>query len=603
METQSVSGLLAKIENLEKRLSEADQLIDAIKAGEVDAFAIVNDESHEVYTLQSGDYAYRVLVEKFHEGALNLTEEGLIVYTNTYFHQFLNLPYEKVVGTSFKDYIAEDSQHIFQLLFRNSLTGNSKGEINLLVNGTITPVYVSLTSLQPHLATIGLIITDLTEKKSHEKIVHGFEGELELKNQLLLNKNKQLEQQILNEFSESFAEYKTGKEFFDSLTLSLAQKTQLDYTFLGELLNDDDDHYVVNTLSLTAFGKTVDNIQYPLAKGPCEQVIRNALYSFPINCRSIFPDNETIKSYDVEGYVGYPLFDTTKKPIGLIAVMHRQEIEDVAYTETLLKIAAKRTELEIERIRNEKMLATQNIELQNQNAELASFSYIASHDLQEPLRKIQAFSSRILEKEGPTFSEAGKDYFARINDSAARMQNLIEALLNYSRTNTTDFILESTELNKAVEDVIQDLQEKIAEHEVKITLHRLPTLKIVPIQFHQLFYNIISNAIKYRKVDVSPEISISSAIVPASEIKSNTILPKARYWKIQVSDNGIGFEPKHETKVFELFQRLHGKTEYEGTGIGLAICKKIMQNHCGFITAAGKPGIGATFNLYFPVEE
>jgi len=183
------------------------------------------------------------------------------------------------------------------------------------------------------------------------------------------------------------------------------------------------------------------------------------------------------------------------------------------------------------------------------------------------------------------------------------MQNLIEALLSYSRTNTSDFILEPTDLNKVLQSVQRDLQEKIDEHNVVIESQHLPTLNIVPLQFQQLFANIISNAIKYRKPDVDPVIKITASIVPASEINTPMLLPKSRYWKISIADNGIGFEAQHETKVFELFQRLHGKTEYEGTGIGLAICKKIMQNHKGFINAKGVPGQGATFNLFLPANE
>ncbi len=603
MEARTADSLISQVEYLENRLNEAEQLIEAIKAGEVDAFAIFNNNTHEVYTLQSGDYAYRVLIESFHEGALNLTEEGLIVYTNTYFYNFLGLPYEKVVGTTIFNYIAEDSKVKFKDLFDQALYGNSKGEINLNVNGNPTSVYISLTSLQPHLATVGMIITDLTEKKSNEKIITGYEGALEEKNRLLLNKNKLLEQQILNEFSESFSEYKTGNDFFNSLTQSLADKTQLDYTFIGELLQTGPEEFKIKTISLTAFGKLAENIEYPLPHGPCEEVIRGTLYTYPENCQNIFPKNQTIVQFNVEGYIGYPLFNTSKKPIGLIAVMHSEKIPDVSYTESLLKIAAKRTELEMERILNEKKLAAKNLELQNQNAELASFSYIASHDLQEPLRKIQAFTSRIREKESSCLSDSGQDYFNRIIDAAARMQSLIEALLNYSRTNTTDIKLEATDLNQVLADVKIDLHEDIRKKNVIIESDSLPVLKLMPLQFHQLFSNIICNAIKYRRPDVQPHIKISTQIVDRSEIKGAPELRNSKYWKISVADNGIGFEPKYESKIFELFQRLHNRSEYEGTGIGLAICRKIMQNHHGVIQAIGTPGVGATFNMFLPVSE
>jgi PAS domain S-box-containing protein len=179
MKTTHTDELLLQIKALETQLAEAEELIEAIKAGEVDAFAVGTDNGAEVYTLQSGDYAYRELIEKFSEGALNLTEEGLIVYTNAYFNQLTGLPYETVMGTFIFNLIHPDFSTKFKDLFRQALTGSSKGEIKLDINGHALPVYVSLTSLQPKLATVGMIVTDLTEKKQHEKAISKYQGDLE----------------------------------------------------------------------------------------------------------------------------------------------------------------------------------------------------------------------------------------------------------------------------------------------------------------------------------------------------------------------------------------------------------------------------------------
>jgi len=169
MEIDSTESLLLRIEELENRLAESEQLIDAIKAGEVDAFAFRTNNKSEIFTLQSGDYAYRVLVENFSEGALNLSEDGLIVYTNNYFHKLLALPYEKVIGNSVFHFIHSSSIGTFNDLFKSGLAvGQSKGEINLSAGEKIIPVYVSLTSLHPTLPTVGMIVTDLTEKKRNE---------------------------------------------------------------------------------------------------------------------------------------------------------------------------------------------------------------------------------------------------------------------------------------------------------------------------------------------------------------------------------------------------------------------------------------------------
>ena len=423
MKTETVDQLLKKIEHLEERLADSEQLIDAIRAGEVDAFAMIENEQPEIYTLQSGDYAYRVLIEEIGEGAINTTEEGLIVYTNSSFVELLGIPYEKIIGRNIHEFIQEESLKKFEELFLDSLHGRSKGEISLSVGEKVIPIYMSLTSLQPKLATVGIIITDQTQKKLNEKTIIGYQRELEHK----------------------------------------------------------------------------------------------------------------------------------------------------------------------------------NIELAQNNIELTSFTYIASHDLQEPLRKIQTFCNLILTDSAETLQDNTRDHFQRVLFASKRMQNLINSLLNYSRMNVKEMEFEMTDLNTVLEEVCNNLREKIVESETTIQCKPLPVISCVPLQINQLFTNLIVNSIKYKQPHTAPVIEIDAQhFLPGVLDFSNAALGKTAYWKITFSDNGIGFEQQYADKIFELFQRLHSKFEYEGTGIGLAICKKVIQNHQGAIFAKGSPGTGASFEIYLP---
>ena len=248
-----------------------------------------------------------------------------------------------------------------------------------------------------------------------------------------------------------------------------------------------------------------------------------------------------------------------------------------------------------------RQLERKNRQLEQSNQELASFSYVASHDLQEPLRKIQGFSNRIIEVEAEKFSPSARDYFERIISAASRMQNLIDALLNFSRTNTQDQIFEVTDLNIILNEVKVALKENIEDKQAVFTADVLPTIPVIPVQIHQLFLNLIGNAIKYNKQGIPPVVKISVDVVKTALDNGAELDPAFSYWKISFEDNGIGFEQQYESKILELFQRLHGRTEYSGTGIGLAICKKIVQNHNGVLKAIGKSGIGSIFSVYFPL--
>lgn len=267
----------------------------------------------------------------------------------------------------------------------------------------------------------------------------------------------------------------------------------------------------------------------------------------------------------------------------------RDITEEKAFSQALEAMVTDRT----------RELQQANTELEKMNQELASFAYVSSHDLQEPLRKIQAFASRILEKEHQNLSAAGQDYFTRMQEAARRMQLLIQDLLAYSRTNKKEKEYVRTDLNLLVAGVIDDLEQYIQDKDATIHVGHLPELDVIPFQIRQLFTNLISNSLKFRQRDVPLMITISSERVAGSATGIDTD-PDTLYYRVTVEDNGIGFDNAYHERIFDVFQRLHTKQDYEGTGIGLAICKKIVENHQGIITAKGEPGKGATFTIYIP---
>jgi len=238
------------------------------------------------------------------------------------------------------------------------------------------------------------------------------------------------------------------------------------------------------------------------------------------------------------------------------------------------------------------------VELIIANKELLAFNYIASHDLVEPLRKIQVFATIILEKESENLSVKGKDYFRRMQTAAARMQQLIDDLLSYSRTNATDRKFEVTDLTMILQEVMVELKETIEEKHATIEATGLCPAYIIPFQFRQLMHNLINNALKFSNEGIPPHIIIKSEIVTGGP--NNKLIPGKEYCHITFTDNGIGFEPEYSERIFEVFQKLHGKDEYAGTGIGLAIVKKIVDNHNGLITATSELNKGASFDIYIP---
>ncbi len=241
-----------------------------------------------------------------------------------------------------------------------------------------------------------------------------------------------------------------------------------------------------------------------------------------------------------------------------------------------------------------------NKDLESSNAELQQYAFIASHDLQEPLRKITTFS-RIIEERFVQKTPEAMEYINKIISSSERMRTLINDLLDYSRISAEPKYI-YTDLNKIVNETLLDLEVSINEKKAQFQIDKLPFAEVVPEQVTQVFQNIISNALKFSKKDVTPFIKISGDLIYEKSLESRTSAT-GNYCRIIVTDNGIGFHEIYIDKIFNMFQRLHGKAEYMGTGIGLSITKKIIENHNGFITAKSKENEGSSFIIVLPVKQ
>ena len=264
---------------------------------------------------------------------------------------------------------------------------------------------------------------------------------------------------------------------------------------------------------------------------------------------------------------------------------------------------------------DELIIANEELEFQNKekekranelliaNKEIESFTYISSHDLQEPLRKIQSFSGRIFVEEYDNLSAMGKYYVERTKLSALHMQTLINDLLAYSRTNTTQRKFVSSDLNQVVREALEMLKEDLQDKEANIEIKDLCKVNIIPFQFRQLVQNLISNSLKFSIPGQKPHIVIKSDFIKYDQTRKTDFKLSRDYYHISISDNGIGFEPQYNDKIFEIFQRLHDRKEYSGTGIGLTIARKIVENHHGIITGEGQINQGAKFDIYLPAQQ
>ena len=311
-------------------------------------------------------------------------------------------------------------------------------------------------------------------------------------------------------------------------------------------------------------------------------------------------DKEWARREEMVAFAGYPLV-VEDRLVGVVAMFAKRPLAQAALG-TLASVAGTIAQ-GIEHKRAEENLKAYVARLNQSNRELQDFAYIASHDLQEPLRKIRTFSDRLNTRYGEVLGKQGRDYLERMEGAAARMQNLIDDLLELSRVTTRAQPFTSVDLNEVAGDVVSDLEARIDQVGGRVKVSGLPTVEADRLQMRQLLQNLISNAIKFHREKEAPVVKLYGRLLQRQEEGLSEEPADSGVCQILVEDNGIGFDEKHLERIFAPFQRLHSRTVYEGTGMGMPICRKVVERHGGNITAKSAPGQGATFIVTLPVNQ
>jgi two-component system, LuxR family, sensor kinase FixL len=356
---------------------------------------------------------------------------------------------------------------------------------------------------------------------------------------------------------------------------------------MHEVAYTTDEHGILNGMNRTPEGLTIADIigkpmlsfASPEEQGPMKErfdLVRERGKLVAFETSATYPDGS---QFNFSSRMG-PILDG-ERCVGVVLITQ--------------DITAERRAEEAKR-NAEQQLREYMIQLERSNTELERFASIASHDLQEPLRKIQAFSDRLREKFAVELSEAGRDYLERIRNAAKRMQDLINDLLMFSRLSTKDQSYSRVNLSKVARSVLSDLEVRIEETAGKIHLGELPTIDADPMHMRQLLQNLIANALKFARPETPPEVNITGEVLPADGESPASL-------RLVVADNGIGIEPRHHERIFGIFERLHSRAKYEGTGVGLAVCRKIVEQHHGSIKVSSVMEQGTTFTILLPLRQ